>query len=56
MFGEDDLIHERPYSSTIICRSNVGQVFAIKSNEFFRRLRANEECWKIILQQVKLKD
>ena len=56
MFGEDDLIHEREYTTTVICRSNVGQVFAIKASEFLRRLKSNEECWKVILQQVQLKD
>ena len=31
MFGEDDVIFERPYTSSIICRSNLGGVFCIKS-------------------------
>lgn len=22
MFGDDDVLHERPYTSTVICRSN----------------------------------
>eukprot|EP00347_Sterkiella_histriomuscorum_P023290 403335214 len=56
MFGEDDVIHERQYTSTIICRSNVGQVFAMKAQEFFRKLKPNEECWRVILGQVQLKD
>jgi hypothetical protein len=49
MFGEDDVIFERNYTTSIICRSNLGQVFAIKVQEFFRKLKANDECWKIIV-------
>ncbi|CDW81071.1 UNKNOWN [Stylonychia lemnae] len=56
MFGEDDVVHERPYSQTIICRSNTGLTFAMRANEFFRKLKSNEECWKIILNQVLQKD
>eukprot|EP00347_Sterkiella_histriomuscorum_P019194 403342576 len=56
MFGEDDVVHERPYTQTIICRSNTGIVFAMKSQEFFRKLKPNEDCWKIILTQVLSKD
>jgi len=56
MFGEDDVIHERPHSQTVICRSNQGVVFCMKTLEFFRKLKANEECWKIILHQVYQKD
>lgn len=56
MFGEDDVIHQRAYSQTVICRSGLGIVFCMKASEFFRKLKANEECWKIILRQVYQKD
>lgn len=56
MFGEDDIVHSRPFTSSIICRSHQGTVFCIKSSEFFRKLRANDECWKIIISQVRNKD
>jgi hypothetical protein len=56
MFGDDDVVQERPYTSTVVCRSNQGTVFCIKSHEFFRKLRSNEECWKIILNQVRNKE
>jgi len=49
MFGEDDVIFERPYSSTMICRSNFGVLFCMKSAEFYRKLKSNDESWKIIL-------
>lgn len=50
MFGDDDLVFERPHSSTVICRSNIGAVYCMRGNEFFKKLRANEDCWKIILK------
>lgn len=56
MFGEDDVVHERPYSVTMVCRSNVGVVFCMKAPEFFRKLKAHDECWKIILNQVNIKE
>lgn len=49
MFGENDVIFERNYTTSIICRSNLGQVLCIKVGEFLRKLKANEECWKIIV-------
>lgn len=48
MFGEDDVVLSRPYSSTITCRSNQGVIFCMKDQEFFRKIKVNDECWKII--------
>ena len=56
MFGDDDLVFERPYSSTLICRSNVGVVFCMRACEFFKKLRGNDDCWKLILKQVEVKE
>lgn len=56
MFGEDDIVAERNYTSAVFCRSNQGFVFCIKTIEFFRKLRPNDECWKIILSQARTKE
>ena len=56
MFGDDDLVFERPHSSTLICRSNIGIVYCMRASEFFKKLRGNDDCWKAILRQVKSKE
>jgi len=48
MFGEDDVIFERRYTSSVFCRSNTGVLFCMKNAEFFRKLKSNEDCWKTI--------
>jgi CRP-like cAMP-binding protein len=48
MFGEEDVVQERNFSSTVVCRSNQGLLFC--------KLKGNEECWRIILNQIKNKD
>lgn len=56
MFGEEDVLSNRNYTTTVTCVSKVGDVFCIKNNEFFRKLRANTESWKIIVLMAMAKE
>jgi hypothetical protein len=56
MFGEDDVLAERNYTATVVCKSNIGDVFCIKNTEFFRKLKPNTECWKIIVYMAMDKE
>jgi CRP-like cAMP-binding protein len=55
MFGEEDIIENRPYSLTVKCISTQADVFCIKEDEFIRRLKANKESWKTILAMAEEK-
>ena len=56
MFGEEDVIRERPYTTSVTCKSNTGSVFCWKSTEFFRRMKSNEESWKYVKRQSRAKE
>lgn len=55
LFGEDDLVLERPHLGTVTCKSNTGSLYCMKISEFIRMFRKNDESWKIILDQIKMK-
>ena len=56
MFGEEDVLVERPYTTSVTCMSNTGSCYAMKSSEFFRKLKGNEESWKAIKRYSKTKE
>jgi hypothetical protein len=56
MFGEEDILSNRNYTTTVSCKSNTGDVFCIKNNEFFRKLKTNSESWKIIVLMAMAKE
>lgn len=47
IFGDEDILAERPYTSTIICRSNNGVVIQMNGPELLKKMRANDDCWRI---------
>ena len=56
MFGEEDVYSERTYTTSVTCKSNVGDVFCIKNTEFFRKLKPNHDSWKIIVLMAMAKE
>lgn len=56
IFGDDDIFFNRPYSSTVICRSNTGVVIQINGPELLKKMRGNEDCWRIFLQYIQNKE
>ncbi len=56
MFGDDDIFFDRPYNSTIICRSTVGVVIQMNGPELLKKMRGNEECWKIFQSYIQNKE
>ena len=56
MLGEEDVLEERAYTTTVTCISNTGSCYAMKAAEFFRKLKGNEESWKIIKRNSKMKE
>lgn len=49
MIGEEDLILQVPYSTSVVCKSTDGLLFVMKSVDFFRKLKSNEESWRVIM-------
>ena len=45
--GDTDAIFDRPYSTTIKCASNSGELYAFSRDEFVRRVKSNDESWTI---------
>lgn len=56
MIGEEDASQERGYTSTCKCLSQNGVLLAIKTNDFFFRVKTNEDTWKYIEKSAKFKD
>ena len=52
LFGDDDVIEERPRIATATCVSHVGCVFRIDSAEFFRRIESSEETKTEVRKQL----
>lgn len=52
LFGDDDVLFNRPYSSTIVCRSNQGTVIRMNGHELLKKMRTNEECWKLFQRYI----
>jgi len=47
MFGDQDAFYERAYQTTVICRSNDGELYRI-TRENFQKLKNHGDCWSKI--------
>jgi CRP-like cAMP-binding protein len=47
LFGDDDVLFDRPHTSTIICRSAGGVLIQMNGIELLKKMKSNEECWNI---------
>ena len=56
LFGEEDVISQRNYSCSVVCKSKVGEVFAIKADEFIKKFKSNTESWGIIVLMSMAKE
>lgn len=56
LFGEDDIIYERPRMCTVVCNTNEGILYCLKLNEFMRKFKPNDETWYAILKGIEYKN
>mmetsp|Transcript_29545 Transcript_29545/g.45014 ORF Transcript_29545/g.45014 Transcript_29545/m.45014 type:complete len:88 (+) Transcript_29545:2062-2325(+) len=56
MFGEEDVINERKYTTSVRCTSTMATVFCVKAEEFFARFQRDDRTWKTITQRILKKD
>ena len=47
MFGDQDAFYDRPYQSTVTCKSNDGELYQI-TKENFKKLKNLGDCWQKI--------
>lgn len=56
MVGEEDVLNDRHYTTTVTCLTNTAEVFCIKSEEFMLKLGKDERTWRTITNRVLDKD
>ena len=56
MFGEEDAINDRQYTTSVTCISGNATVYCIKTEEFIQKFRQNESTWKLIEERIDDKD
>lgn len=50
LLGEEDVLsHNRPYTTSLTCKSNHAELFCIKADEFLRKMKSNSESWKTVI-------
>ena len=49
MLGQEDVINERNYTTSVKCLSAEGALFSIKRQEFIHKLGNDERTWDVIL-------
>lgn len=56
LFGEDDLINDKPYSHTLVCNQMDSAYYQMAKSEFNRIFRSNLDSWKMLRLQAKNKN
>ena len=56
MFGEEDVINGRRYTTTVRCSSSTAVLYQIKAKEFIQKLYRDEKTFKQINQRIIDKD
>ena len=53
--GEEDAIKMMNYTKTVKCKSQTGELLSMTTQEFFMRIKSNEESWKYICETSEFK-
>jgi hypothetical protein len=56
MIGEEDIINNRNYTTTVRCLSTNATLLFIKAEEFIMKFGKDEKTWKMIINRVYSKD
>lgn len=54
MFGHEDVIRGRPYSSTVHCVTTEGSLYCIRASEFLHKMGKDERTWNILEQMTNI--
>ena len=56
LFGEEDAISNRNYTSTVRCISSTGVVLRVKKQDFIQKFGKFDQTWNVIIDRVQSKD
>jgi hypothetical protein len=56
MFGEEDFINQRNYTTSVRCSTHNAIVLMINSEEFLKQFKKDSISWDIILKNIRIKD
>ena len=56
VIGDDDIIAERPYNSTITCIKNDSFMYLMPRADYIRLLKRSGDCWNMALNISKQKE
>lgn len=56
MFGHEDVLNSRNYTTTIKCISNDAKVFCVKAEEFTHRMSRDDVTWAMLRNISSSKD
>ena len=56
MIGEEDAVVMRNYTTTVRCVTYEGELLAIKTIDFYQRVKTNDDSWYYIKKTSKQKE
>lgn len=56
MFGDEDIINNRNYTTTVRCLSTNASLYCIKADEFINKFGKDEKTWKMVVDRACKRD
>jgi len=56
MFGNEDVLNARNYTTTVKCLSNEASLYKIKAEEFTHRMSRDDNTWRMLKSLSSTKD
>ena len=56
VIGHEDIISMRNFSTSMVCKSDVGTVYALKAAEVLKTFQKDESSAKTLIQSSQLRD
>jgi hypothetical protein len=56
MFGDEDIINNRQYTTTVRCLSTNAILFYIKAEEFVNKFGKDDRTWKMVVDRAGKRD
>ena len=56
IFGNEDVLYGRNYTTSVRCLSSDAQVYCIRAEEFNHRFSRDDTTWKMLLSHTSFKD
>ena len=56
MFGDEDIINNRHYTTTVRCLSTTASLYCIKAEEFISRFGKDDRTWTMVVERAYKRD